>query len=52
MTISSQLNVKTYLNSFLAKKNTKNCENWACFEVQTRKGRVMFYILKYDLEIE
>ena len=46
-TITSQLSVKTYLKFVSSKKNTKNGENWAYFEIQTSKGRVMFYTFKY-----
>ena len=37
---------------FLALKISKMAENWAYFEVRTRKSRVIFHILKNDFEIE
>ena len=50
--IFAQLCVKTHLKLISILKNTKNGENLAFLEVETRKGRVMFYILKNDLEIK
>ena len=42
-------NRKTYLKIIFRLKNIKNGLNLAYFEVQTRKDRVLFYILKIEL---